>query len=103
MSVGRFCTLGLLDVRPVSRSTSKRAWMGVCVPETRSGMSVEIVLEREDRSEYFSSTGSPERRQVSASVLTWPFLVFSSVLPRSEEHTSELQSQSNLVCRLLLE
>src|SRR5256886_9200515 len=26
-----------------------------------------------------------------------------SVPPRSEEHTSELQSQSNLVCRLLLE
>src|SRR2546430_9502423 len=26
-----------------------------------------------------------------------------SVSPRSEEHTSELQSQSNLVCRLLLE
>src|SRR2546427_2636316 len=25
------------------------------------------------------------------------------VLSRSEEHTSELQSQSNLVCRLLLE
>src|SRR5688572_32439094 len=26
-----------------------------------------------------------------------------SSAPRSEEHTSELQSQSNLVCRLLLE
>src|SRR2546430_8195244 len=26
-----------------------------------------------------------------------------SPIPRSEEHTSELQSQSNLVCRLLLE
>src|SRR2546430_7835612 len=26
-----------------------------------------------------------------------------SLLMRSEEHTSELQSQSNLVCRLLLE
>src|SRR5688572_31638954 len=26
-----------------------------------------------------------------------------SILVRSEEHTSELQSQSNLVCRLLLE
>src|SRR2546430_10421881 len=26
-----------------------------------------------------------------------------SFAPRSEEHTSELQSQSNLVCRLLLE
>src|SRR2546427_6818839 len=27
----------------------------------------------------------------------------TSSRPRSEEHTSELQSQSNLVCRLLLE
>src|SRR2546430_6703123 len=27
----------------------------------------------------------------------------SDILGRSEEHTSELQSQSNLVCRLLLE
>src|SRR2546430_11965633 len=26
-----------------------------------------------------------------------------ALYPRSEEHTSELQSQSNLVCRLLLE
>src|SRR5256886_10167100 len=34
----------------------------------------------------------------------WPLLYFSSqVSARSEEHTSELQSQSNLVCRLLLE
>src|SRR2546427_6022503 len=28
---------------------------------------------------------------------------WSALAPRSEEHTSELQSQSNLVCRLLLE
>src|SRR5256885_15894965 len=28
---------------------------------------------------------------------------FSAPLPRSEEHTSELQSPCNLVCRLLLE
>src|SRR3989475_6121020 len=27
----------------------------------------------------------------------------ATIAPRSEEHTSELQSQSNLVCRLLLE
>src|SRR2546430_12151766 len=32
-----------------------------------------------------------------------PCTTFSPTLPRSEEHTSELQSQSNLVCRLLLE
>src|SRR5688572_4773533 len=31
------------------------------------------------------------------------FMEVKSKLPRSEEHTSELQSQSNLVCRLLLE
>src|SRR5688572_31684343 len=30
-------------------------------------------------------------------------LVWEKRLDRSEEHTSELQSQSNLVCRLLLE
>src|SRR2546427_1567957 len=32
-----------------------------------------------------------------------PNLSFESHERRSEEHTSELQSQSNLVCRLLLE
>src|SRR5688572_32650536 len=32
-----------------------------------------------------------------------PQLVHEAFLSRSEEHTSELQSQSNLVCRLLLE
>src|SRR2546430_11718998 len=30
------------------------------------------------------------------------YLAIAKVEPRSEEHTSELQSQSNLVCRLLL-
>src|SRR2546430_11753637 len=31
------------------------------------------------------------------------YIVVVSINGRSEEHTSELQSQSNLVCRLLLE
>src|SRR5688572_31758987 len=31
------------------------------------------------------------------------YLIGKGVPARSEEHTSELQSQSNLVCRLLLE
>src|SRR2546430_11285413 len=31
------------------------------------------------------------------------FNTYLSILFRSEEHTSELQSQSNIVCRLLLE
>src|SRR2546430_13572345 len=32
-----------------------------------------------------------------------PYVRFTGFVDRSEEHTSELQSQSNLVCRLLLE
>src|SRR5688572_31437854 len=35
--------------------------------------------------------------------LTFTVLPATDALARSEEHTSELQSQSNLVCRLLLE
>src|SRR5688572_32730496 len=35
--------------------------------------------------------------------LSWPGSVSVPRYARSEEHTSELQSQSNLVCRLLLE
>src|SRR5205085_193218 len=33
----------------------------------------------------------------------WPTLTSPRFPARSEEHTSELQSQSNIVCRLLLE
>src|SRR2546430_5350658 len=40
-----------------------------------------------------------ERLLASGGRLAFP----SEQHPRSEEHTSELQSQSNLVCRLLLE
>src|SRR2546430_15130632 len=36
-------------------------------------------------------------------VVATPFTEMSPAFSRSEEHTSELQSQSNLVCRLLLE
>src|SRR2546430_12215457 len=42
---------------------------------------------------------------LSPSISTWPKLCSIPRMRsmRSEEHTSELQSQSNLVCRLLLE
>src|SRR5256885_12087388 len=41
-----------------------------------------------------------KRRRLSAEC---PSLAFGVGGPRSEEHTSELQSPCNLVCRLLLE
>src|SRR2546427_1539975 len=40
---------------------------------------------------------------VAAFLYNTPAFVFTMLAARSEEHTSELQSQSNLVCRLLLE
>src|SRR2546428_10214214 len=41
-----------------------------------------------------------ERRVPAGQLRRWDTFV---VRPRSEEHTSELQSRSDLVCRLLLE
>src|SRR2546430_8318863 len=61
------------------------------------------------------TTGLPKLASLSARLKQVTFEGFTSRLqiteddrvlpmtPRSEEHTSELQSQSNLVCRLLLE
>src|SRR2546430_8416486 len=49
---------------------------------------------------------SPSLAHYAWSRAAWRVLCSSTVMvmgPRSEEHTSELQSQSNLVCRLLLE
>src|SRR2546430_7112013 len=43
------------------------------------------------------------RLKPSSPTLSTYFLGTIQPAPRSEEHTSELQSQSNLVCRLLLE
>src|SRR5262249_61448705 len=57
-------------------------------------------------------TGNRPRRSKNSSLSTWPTccsLIGSSRIcgrekkARSEEHTSELQSLTNLVCRLLLE
>src|SRR2546427_9201508 len=45
-----------------------------------------------------ASTSSARSVRTSCSAASW-----RATASRSEEHTSELQSQSNLVCRLLLE
>src|SRR2546430_16740218 len=50
------------------------------------------------RAGFRASRGSGERRRTSRSGAA-----ATQRAGRSEEHTSELQSQSNLVCRLLLE
>src|SRR2546430_6535900 len=47
---------------------------------------------------YPNAQDNDHRTWDAYSIRYWPSFVL-----RSEEHTSELQSQSNLVCRLLLE
>src|SRR2546430_11933494 len=49
-----------------------------------------------------STPGAPQRTE-RAAVQRRSGTAGESLEVRSEEHTSELQSQSNLVCRLLLE
>src|SRR2546430_5407509 len=71
-----------------------------------------LMIRRPPRSTLFPYTtlfrSKLQDRQVDVRVSTVPTLHGESVVlrlldKRSEEHTSELQSQSNLVCRLLLE
>src|SRR5205085_3932984 len=64
------------------------------------------MIRRPPRSTLFPYTtlfrSEPGRSQSWGTFFFWAKIV-PVALARSEEHTSELQSQSNLVCRLLLE
>src|SRR2546427_6439151 len=62
-------------------------------PYTTLFRSLHILGETEIT--YLASLDPPARRRSLETLLQFDL--------RSEEHTSELQSQSNLVCRLLLE
>src|SRR2546422_2161748 len=69
------------------------------------------MIRRPPRSTLFPYTRSSDllRRRRGAEPVAYPSLEVKKVLertlgvPRSEEHTSELQSRLHLVCRLLLE
>src|SRR2546430_9478277 len=64
------------------------------------------MIRRPPRSTLFPYTTLFRSRPMTASTPQAPpraSRLAGYLLARSEEHTSELQSQSNLVCRLLLE
>src|SRR2546427_7502867 len=61
------------------------------------------VLSRWDREGRIELIPFQDAARVARFGLPLPALAAAMHLVRSEEHTSELQSQSNLVCRLLLE
>src|SRR5215467_14762645 len=72
-----------------------------------------LMIRRPPRSTLFPYTtlfrsGAGRRRTTGTALaarlrLLSPWVAQSPAAPRSEEHTSELQSPCNLVCRLLLE
>src|SRR2546430_10483279 len=79
-------------VAPVPRTASTSS----CIPAAWKVMPLQVPPSRQQRhasgvSELLSGNGSLNRSKITRS------------LPRSEEHTSELQSQSNLLCPLLPE
>src|ERR1039457_2543436 len=79
------------------------------VMRSRISVPYPVRLVREKRAPIFSARSRISSRP-KCPLLAWPTLGKSKPLPsscrrsrRSEEHTSELQSPCNLVCRLLLE
>src|SRR2546430_11560474 len=68
----------------------------------RSTLFPYTTLFRSLRGHYEGVHTRKDIAQVQAGEWAAPPLTFK-LADRSEEHTSELQSQSNLVCRLLLE
>src|SRR2546430_13660735 len=81
---------GFFVLRRSGREGSHRALAHV-EPESR--------FRREAVGQVQAAEHIPEDPAVGVAIV----LVTPGVSQRSEEHTSELQSQSNLVCRLLLE
>src|SRR2546430_6001009 len=83
------------------RLTTTRSLKG----DTRMSFSRRTLLKASAASAVVSGVSAPFVTRAQTAEFTYKF---ANNLPeshpfRSEEHTSELQSQSNLVCRLLLE
>src|SRR5690606_41346862 len=73
--------------------------------ERRPNLAVSIIANGDVESERFDDYRKAASEQAAAyqDVTTLYIGDRLDVEPRSEEHTSELQSRENLVCRLLLE
>src|SRR5690606_39703792 len=86
------CLLALHDALPIS-PTPARALAGKASPG-RFGFTMASAGGSRSPGRWWSVTSTCQPRARAASTPAWQ---------RSEEHTSELQSRDNLVCRLLLE
>src|SRR5690606_40458049 len=89
------CTLSLHDALPILKPT----------PASRCPL-IQAKLQSSCRQHNQFSNKSPRLSNNTPSSSNIPFICSNKIkplLPRSEEHTSELQSREKLVCRLLLE
>src|SRR5690606_41504073 len=80
------------------RSSSGSVHLGIFTRVSRGMLTTDMLLRSADRCTSICTSASGVEPNVSRAP---PSCWFSLV--RSEEHTSELQSRENLVCRLLLE
>src|SRR5205085_5564152 len=85
-----------LEVVNISDPTGPR-WVSETTAPLRDPRSLAVQFR------YCFLTDADGMKVLDVTDLEHPRAVEGAGLPRSEEHTSELQSQSNLVCRLLLE
>src|SRR3989475_4113238 len=88
------------DLRDTLRTARKKYDMGRALAAPQIGAPVRVVLVEVGK--FRATMINPEITDVGSE----DFHVWDDCFSfpnRSEEHTSELQSQSNLVCRLLLE
>src|SRR5690606_23168205 len=113
---------GLVLVRG---SKTARSWRTIPIPEHAADLAARALLGAAERGSAYRQWGNVRRDLAAAarragvpgatpndlrrSAATWliergvPSHLVAYWLGRSEEHTSELQSRENLVCRLLLE
>src|SRR2546430_16363717 len=84
-------TLPLHDALPIFSARAARAWV-------RLSPRASCARHGREPAAHLSPGGVRRRRPVRRAAT-----LRGGLRHRSEEHTSELQSQSNLVCRLLLE
>src|SRR5215212_3043019 len=75
----------------------------VCPSTPDSSISTIRSLPSRVRSPTPANTETPPWSLATRAIISWISTVLPTPAPRSEEHTSELQSLRHLVCRLLLE
>src|SRR2546430_7756407 len=92
----------LFPSTPLFRSRSRCLHETVCRAVADRFAAAGVIVPEPQAAFYLYPDFAPWREHLAErhGVTTGPGL---AALLRSEEHTSELQSQSNLVCRLLLE